>query len=106
MKKRLPLITITATILFTSCAGKLTEKEATVILEKEYTGGNDPDNNGNSFTIINSITVDSIHQQDSNATVFYHVSGRVENGSKYPKEISADAQETEFTKGLFGWKLK
>jgi hypothetical protein len=94
------------TIMLLSCGGPLTKETAAGILRKAYTGNNNPDEAGGSRVIVNSITIDSIHQSGDTALAFYQVSGSVENGSKYPKDLNDGEQQDQFKRSLFGWKEK
>jgi len=94
------------TIMLLSCGGPLTKEKAASLLRKAYTDNNNPDEAGGSRVILTGIAIDSIHQQGDTALVFYQVSGSVENGSKYPKDLNNGEQEDQFKRGIFGWKEK
>lgn len=100
------IVLLFTAIIFSSCTGPLTKEKAESLLRKAYTGNNDRNTDGGSHTELSSLEIDSIHQQGDTARVFYRISGRVDNGSKYPKELPAGEQEDQFKKGITGWKEK
>jgi hypothetical protein len=105
MKQNIKIVVLFCTaIIFISCAGQLTKEKAARILRKSYTGNYNPDEAGGSHTVIDAITIDSIHQAGDTALVFYQISGRVENGSKYLKNLKEGELEEHFKRGIFGWK--